>query len=64
MATVESVPQKHDQSSDFLGSANRLRTVANAKNPFVYNSRNSKIEHSVRIEPKAGKASRAAQSSR
>jgi hypothetical protein len=64
MATVESVPQKHDQSTDFLGSANRLRTVPNAQNPFVHDSHKNKVERSARVAPKAGGANRAVQSGR
>ena len=62
MATAESVPQKRDWSSEFLGSANRLRTVPNAQNPFVLESIKRKADHSARTEPEANNANRAAQS--
>lgn len=64
MATIESVPQTHDKSTEFLGSANRLRTVPNAQNPFVRDSGARSADHPILIESEANDANRAAQGSR
>jgi hypothetical protein len=60
MATIESVAHRTDESTDFLGSANRLRTVPNAPNPFVRDSNGRTAIPPVRIEPEAIDANRTA----